>query len=237
MRALCFVLAAAAVASLPAADLGNVPPLLSGTEIFARLVEHNRKQDRLLRGYSVSRTYSAENNAGKVYAREEVRMSYDPAGEKSFQLISGYGSWLVRDLVFSRLREAEITAARGPDRTQSSITPGNYRFDAAGTGEIAGRPCYIVRVTPLHKNKYLFEGRVWIDAAEFAIAQIDGHPAANPSFWTRHVEFVRSYAKVGDFWLPSRDATVADIRLYGRKTLTIVHYNYILEPGETLSSR
>jgi hypothetical protein len=115
-------------------------------------------------------------------------MSYAAQGEKSFELISGHGSWVVRNLVFNRLREAETAAVRGKDHRDSSITPANYVFETLGTGELGGRLCYIVQATPLHNNKYLFEGRVWIDAAEFAIVQIEGHPAVDPSFWTRHVE-------------------------------------------------
>jgi hypothetical protein len=229
------VFAAAAAVPLPAADLAPLPPALAGSEIFARLVEHNHQQESLLSGYSERRTYSAENSSGKVYAVEQVRMSYAPPGEKSFELISGQGSWLVRDLVFSRLREAESATARGKDHADSSITPANYRFETVGAEEIGGRPCYIVKATPLHKSKYLFEGRVWIDAADFAIAKIQGHPAANPSFWTHHVEFTRTYSKVGDFWLPAKDATIADMRLYGRKTLSITHYDYVLELGERVT--
>jgi hypothetical protein len=236
MRALLFVLSAASVAALPAAaaDRPAAGPL-SGDEILSRLMEHNRQRESLLRRYSVKRTYSAEGTPGKVYAVEEVRMSYTAPGEKSFELISGHGSWVVRDLVFSRLRETEAATAKGNDRRDSSITPANYRFVTLGTEQLDGRLCYVVQATPVHKNKYLFEGRVWIDAAEFAVARIEGHPAANPSFWTHRIEFVRSYTKVGDFWLPSKDATVADIRLYGRKTLNIDHYSYVLEPGDRAS--
>ena len=131
--------------------------------------------------------------------------------------------------MFNRLRDTEAAAARGPDHSDSSITPDNYRFEALGVEGVGGRQCYVVRAVPVHKNKYLFEGRIWIDTEDFAVARIEGHPAANPSFWTRHVEFVRSYAKYGDFWLPAKESTVADIRLYGRKTLKIEHYDYVVE--------
>jgi len=233
MRGLSLVLAAASTVTSAAADPATAPPSLTGDEIFARLVEHNQQRENLLRHYSVRRTYSAENKSGKVYAVEEVRMNFAAPGEKKFEVTSSQGSWLVRDLVFSHLRDTEAATARGKERVDTSITPANYRFEALGTEEIGGRPCYVVRATPLHKNKYLFEGRVWIDAEDFAVARIEGHPAANPSFWTRRIEFIRSYSKVGEFWLPSSDATVADIRLYGRRVLNIVHRDYVLEAFTT----
>jgi hypothetical protein len=235
MRGLSLLFVVAA--SLQAADISTALAPLTGDEIFSRLIEHNRQRERLLSGYSVQRAYSATNSSGKLYAAEEVRMSYAAPDEKTFVTLSARGSWLVRDLVFSRLMQTEAAAARGKERYDSSITPANYRFEALGIDEVGGRPCYTVQAIPLHKNKYLFEGRIWIDAVEFAMARIAARPASNPSFWIRHVEFVRTYSKVGNFWLPSRDETVADIRIHGRKVLTIDHHDYVLNTGDEYSAR
>jgi len=37
---------------------------------------------------------------------------------------------------------------------------------------------------------------------------------------------------VGNLWLPSKDETVGDIRIHGRKILTIDHYDYVLNRGD-----
>jgi hypothetical protein len=235
MRALSLLLAIAA--SVQAAESSPVIASLSGEEIFSRLMEHNRQRESLLRGYTVQRDYSATNPSGKLYAAEEVRMNYTAPDTKTFITLSARGSWLVRDLVFSRLMQSEASAARGSERTDSSIAPANYRFEASGAGEVAGRPCYVVHAIPLRKDKYLFEGQIWIDGAEFAIARIAARPASNPSFWIRRVEFVRTYSKVGSVWLPSRDETVADIVFHGRKVLTIDHRDYVLKTVDESSSR
>jgi hypothetical protein len=235
MRELSLLFAAAA--SLQAADISTALAPLTGDEIFSRLIEHNRQRESLLRGYSVQRAYSATNKSGTLYAAEEVRMSYAAPDEKTFVTLSARGSWLVRDLVFSRLMQTEAATARGKERNDSSITPANYRFEALGGDEVGGRPCYVVQAIPLRKNKYLFAGRVWVDAGEFAIARIAARPASNPSFWIRHVEFVRTFSKVGSLWLPSRDETVADIRIHGRKVLTIDHHDYVLNTGDEYSGR
>jgi hypothetical protein len=47
--------------------------------------------------------------------------------------------------------------------------------------------------------------------------RIAARPASSPSPWIRHVEFARTYSKGGSLRLPSRDETVADIRIRGRK--------------------
>jgi len=229
MRGLSLLVAVAA--SLQAAEISTTLEVLTGDEIFSRLMEHNRQRESLLRGYSVQREYSATNKSGKLYAAEEVRMTYAAPDEKTFVTLSARGSRLVRSLVFSRLMQSEVAAARGNERSDSSITPSNYRFEAIGAGEVGGRPCYAVQAIPIRKNKYLFEGQIWIDAEDFAIARIAARPATNPSFWIRHVEFVRTYSKVGIVWLPSKDETIADIRIHGRKILTIDHHNYVLNTG------
>ena len=43
------------------------------------------------------------------------------------------------------------------------------------------------------------------------------------SLWITRAEFVREYEKIEDFWLPVKDEIFVDVKLYGRKTLTIEH--------------
>ena len=83
---------------------------------------------------------------------------------------------------------------------------------------------------PLRKDKYLFEGNVWVDATDFAIVKIEGRPAKNPSFWIKQVAFVRRYQKIGDFWVPLQDVSVSEVRIVGKGTLTINHHDYRLLP-------
>jgi hypothetical protein len=74
--------------------------------------------------------------------------------------------------------------------------------------------------------QYLFEGKVWIDAKDYAVVRIDGHPAKKLSFWIQRADFARQYQKIDGFWLPQRDMTFVDVRLYGKKVLTIDHHDY-----------
>jgi hypothetical protein len=85
-----------------------------------------------------------------------------------------------------------------------------------------------VDVLPRRKDKYSFEGRAWIDAEDYAIVRIEGHPAKKLSFWIERAEFVRQYQKVDGFWLPLRDETTVHVRLYGDKKLTIDHADYAI---------
>ena len=71
------------------------------------------------------------------------------------------------------------------------------------------------------------------------MVRIEGHPAANLSFWIKRADFVRDYEKVAGFWLPLKDETVVQVRMYGKKILTIDHGDYAIraKPVETESGR
>ena len=67
-----------------------------------------------------------------------------------------------------------------------------------GTDSLESRPVYIIEVRPKREDKYLFEGRIWVDAEDFALVRAEGKPAKNPSFWTHSVNFVQMYHKSGN---------------------------------------
>ena len=68
---------------------------------------------------------------------------------------------------------------------------------------VGDRASYVLEITPQRKESYLFRGRIWVDAEDYALVRAEGNPAKNPSFWTRKSHFVRRYEKHGQFWLPS----------------------------------
>jgi hypothetical protein len=60
------------------------------------------------------------------------------------------------------------------------------------------------------------------------VVRIEGHPAKKLSFWIERADVVRQYQKIGNFWLPERDETFVQVRLYGKKVLTIDHQDYVV---------
>ncbi len=164
------------------------------------------------------------NLSGKVHARETVRMEYHAPDKKRFVTASEEGSYLVRHLVLKRLIDSETSAAVGKEHRDSSITPANFSLRLLGQEQVGPRNCYVVEAIPKRQDKYLFAGKIWIDDRDFAIVKIAGHPAKKLSFWITRAEFERQYEKIGDFWLPVKDETLVDVRVYGKKILTIEHH-------------
>lgn len=198
-------------------------------QIFTELMDHNQIRSDALLEYIATRTYRVSDPHGKVHAQEEGRMEFHAPDSKRFVITSEQGSGLVRRLALNPLIASEIRAASGQDRYDSAITPANYRLELIGEEEVRTYHCYILRVIPRRMDKYLFEGRLWVDDQDFAVVRIEGRPAANLSFWIKRAEFVREYQKVDGFWLPQKDETVVHVRIYGKKVLTINHRDYIVK--------
>lgn len=219
-----------------ASSLSSPADARDGDEIIAQLLLHNQLREAQLEHYSVVRTYEVRNHDGQLSAQEVVRMDYQAPGKKTFRKASEKGSGAVRHMVFDRLMESEKEAAAGREHHDSALTPANYTFTRIGEEDLGPYHCYVVQVAAKRKDKYLFEGSVWIDAQDFAVVKIAGHPARKLSFWINRADFVRRYQKIGEFWVPYRDETVVHVRLFGEKLFTIDHKEYSINASEDLSS-
>ena len=202
-------------------------------EVVAKLQERNHLREVRLQQYSVVRTYLVSNDKGKVHAKTVATMHYQAPGTKSFETASEEGSKIVRRLVFKGLMQSEVETAAGRSRHDSSIRPENYTFRFLGEEDLGGYHCFVVQAFPKRKDKYLFEGKVWIDSQDFAVVKIVGRPAKNPSFWINRVDFVRRYQKIGEFWFPLKDESYSHLRIHGKKILTIDHRDYRVNEVES----
>ena len=200
---------------------------MSAETVIESLVQSNRRRESRLQQYSYSapRTYRVKDDKGKVRAEAQVLMQFQAPNKKEFKIVSQTGSSLIHGRVFKPLMDSEAEAAASRNRQDNAITSANYTFNLIGEDDVDGHHCFALQVTPKRSEKYLFKGKIWIHATEFAVVRIEGQPAKNPSFFIKQVNFTRRYQKVGDFWLPIRDESVSQIRLFGTNILT-VDYNY-----------
>ena len=208
---------------------GSVSPVgLSTDEIIARMLERNRLRSEALRQYSAVRTYEIKSAEGKLAAKAVVRVNYEAPDKKTFDKTSEQGSVIVRHLVFDRLMQSESETSSGREHHDSAITTANYSFAPAGEEYVGQYHCLVFEATPKRKDKYLFEGKIWVDSQDFAIVKIAGHPAKRLSFWVNRADFVREYQKIDGFWMPYRDEISVDVKIYGRKIFTVNHEQYAI---------
>ncbi len=201
-------------------------PGVTAIQLFDELLAHNAFRAATLLSYTAFRTYQVVDLQGKVHAEEAGQMEYRAPDQKKFAVTSEKGSVLVRRLALNALIASEIETTAGKQHHDSAISPANYTLDLLGEQQVGPYRCFVAQATPKRKDKYLFEGKLWIDVDDYAVVRIEGHPAKKLSFWIQRADFVRQYQKIDNFWLPLRDVTFVDVRLYGKKLLTIDHHDY-----------
>jgi hypothetical protein len=203
------------------------PPPLTATEIVERMVRADNERLAALAGYTAMRRYRFENKRVNKRAEMTVRVECDAAGAKKFAVVSETGSGFVRNRIIRKMIDAEAEASQKKDREQTRIIPANYEFSLVGTDVPGGRLSYVLEVHPKTENKFLIRGRIWVDAADFAIARIEASPAKSPSFWIRSVRVVHRYERSGRFWLPVMNESRAKARIFGETDVAIEYFDYV----------
>lgn len=206
-----------------------VPPM-SAEQVVAEMTKRNLERAEDLRGYSSLRTYECDYHGfGDRHALLSVKMSYTSPDKKKFTIVSESGSEILRKHVLRKLLEAEQEAASQENRRATAMRPENYDFQLLEVERNADGTFYVLEVTPKKPNKFLFRGRVWVDAKDFAVARMEGEPAKNPSWWTTRIAIDVRYRKVGDFWLLANNHTLSQVRFHGRAVTTINYGDYQLD--------
>jgi hypothetical protein len=214
----------------------TAPSGLTGDDVIAQMLQRNFARNQQLQQYSAVRTYEIRNLEGKVAAQAVVRVEYRAPDKKTFSKTSEKGSGIVRRLVFDRLIQSESETSSGREHHNSAITTANYTFTLAGEEEVGLYHCFVLEAIPKRKDKYLFEGKIWIDAEDFAVVKIAGHPAKKLSFWINRADFVRQYQRIDGFWLPCRDETWVEVKMYGRRVFTVDHQQYVIDPANRVQA-
>jgi hypothetical protein len=211
--------------------VGPLEPLRSavtGYFILAQLLAHNERRSGALLEYTAVKRHQVIDSRGEVYAEEIAHIEDYPPNKKTFVVTSESGSGPNGHFVLDQLIASEIEATAGGDDLDSLITPANYKLDPLGEQQVGAFHCFVAQAIPKRKEKDLFEGKIWIDAQDYAIVRIEGHPVKRPSFWIAREDFVRQYQKIDGLWLPQKYETLVHVRLYGTKLLTIDHWNYVV---------
>jgi hypothetical protein len=222
-----FTMLLATLACAPAAwpQAEPAPPALSGDQVVQHLMEKNQERAAALQHYIGKRSYRLEYHGfpAAAEATMEVEVNFDAPASKHFTIVGATGSKLIQNRVFHRLLESEEQAGDSSNRKNTELGPDNYTFSLAGTEGTN----YVLNVEPKVESKFLYRGKIWVDARDFAVTRIEAQPARNPSFWTTKSLIHHTYQKVDNgFYLPKENKTVTSVRLGGVATLTIEYQSY-----------
>jgi hypothetical protein len=197
-------------------------------EIVKKLQERNAQRSAALEQFNGRRVYRMQYRGfpSDRDAEMVVDVKYHAPNAKEFTVASQSGSKFIIDHVFTKLLEGEQEAANEENRRNTALSTENYGFTLAGYEATPEGAQYVLNLLPKTKNKFLYRGKIWVDAKDFAVVRIEGEPAKNPSFWIKKTEVKHKYAKVDDFWLPAENRTESVIRLGGVAVLSIEYQDY-----------
>ena len=216
---------------------GQVTPAclpIPGEQIVQLLVAKNAERAANLPAFKSTRSYRVDYGGfgGSRDAEMIVEMEFTPPRTKNFTVVKKTGSNLLNDRVIKKLMDEEKLALEAENLKKTALDESNYEFVLQGCEVTSRGSAYVFQVEPKGKSKYLYRGKIWVDAQDYAVERIEAEPAKNPSFWVKQAKIEQHYKKVDAFWLPARNHSVSTVRLGGHADLTIVYENYQWTPAE-----
>jgi hypothetical protein len=195
-------------------------------QIVQRMVRHDLTSIQELKQYQTLRDYHVEYHGFSVTLEADMKVAVtcDPASGKNLQVVSQSGSRFLIENVLKRAVTSEQEVAR--DRASATLTPANYKFRLVGNDVIDGRPAYILDVDPLMPSKFLYRGKVWVEATDFSVTKIEAQPARNPSLMISRSQFHYTGTKTEGFWVPQKVRGESKVRIGGVAVFTIDYGNY-----------
>ena len=222
LAGLCFYCGGLIASSIPGSS--TVPLPLDA--ITARMAQADDQRHASLPDFVATRTYVLRNTRMDRDAEMVVRVTYNRSQGKTFQILEATGVEGISKKVFQHLIDAEKEASKTDNRARGSIRPQNYNFELLGNDIQDGRRCYVLGLRPKMKSKYLFVGKAWVDAQDFAVAKLEGRPAANISFWVGKPLITQTWRKTGEFWMPAVNNSRSESRILGASELTVQNSGY-----------
>jgi hypothetical protein len=218
----------AAAQQTAAAETTARPAPLALEQVVSNLEQRNAQRAAALEEFEGKRIYRMQYRGfpSDKDAEMVVKVTFHAPNSKEFTVVSQTGSRFVIDHIFKKLLEGEQEAAKGDNGHDTALTRQNYNFELTSYEPTQDGGQYVLKLLPRTKNKFLYRGKIWIDAKDFAVVRIEGEPGKNPSMWIKKTDIAHRYIKVNDFWLPAENHTESFIRLGGKATLSIEYQDY-----------
>ena len=208
----------------------------STTTIVEQVQRHEQSQSNKLQSYEGLRHYSVTYRgfAKTITANMDVEVEYDASSGKSFRIISQQGSGMLREKVLKKALDSEREASL--DKSTTALNTKNYKFTLIGTDRLGERTAYVLSVEPISPSKFLYKGKIWVDAADYAVAKMEVQPARSPSFWISRTQIYHSNQLTDGFWLPEQNQSETKVRVGGTATMSIQYRSYRITAAQGDSS-
>jgi hypothetical protein len=182
--------------------------------------------------YRAFRHLSASTRGGRMSASMDAWTSLDPQRGFTFEITRMEGSSVIQKHVLLKALEAEQDAVQSTsNKSQSALTPANYEFlDVSPVVDGLVR----VNVKPRRSHVMLINGHLVIESDSADLVRVEGELSKRPSFWTRRVNVVREYDRIGGVHVPVSMKSTADVLVVGISSFSM-DYKYSEINGKPVS--
>ena len=160
----------------------------------------------------------------------EIQAELDPARGFRWSVEAEGGSRMLREKSLLRLLRAEAETHASALASRSALTSETYALEPEGRD-----PDGLVRLRahPRRRESALVDGVFVVTPDTADLVRIEGGLARAPSFWIKHVDVSRHYARVRGHRVVVRMESVAQIRFLGPSHL-LVTFDYEMIEGQPI---
>jgi hypothetical protein len=194
---------------------------VSAGQNFAAVLERFlMRSDEAPIAYRALRHMEARNPHFGASAWMDVWTEADEAGGFRYQVAAQGGSGYIQRRVFLAALDGEQKMWREGEPKRAKLNHTNYSF--TDNGEADGGLASLA-ITPKRKDVLLVAGWVFVKREDGDLVRIEGQLSKNPSFWTRRVEIVRRYERVGGRHVPVEIESIAQVLIAGLSTFHMTY--------------
>ena len=188
--------------------------------------------DRLA-AYTVTEHYAVFRGKDETHPAAEmlVKTTYRKQTGKSYDIVSQSGSSIWRNEVLGTLLDNEKRMSQPGNVETALINSSNYemKLDANARERLNGRDCLVLDITPRRSSQYLFNGKLWVDAQDFAIVQLKGTASKSAFFLASAAEVTRQYDEMSELPMATHAEAVSGSALLGQTVVKVDYSNYQLD--------
>ena len=170
--------------------------------------------------YRALRRLEAQNPKFGASAWMDVWTEADAQTGFRYQVAAEDGSGYIRRKVFLAALDGEQKMWREGEPKRAQLDHANYSFKDGerGDGDLTS-----LAISPKRKDVLLVDGWLFVKQDDGDLVRIEGRLSKTPSFWTRRVEIVRRYGRVGGAHVPLEIESVAQVLIAGRSTFRMTY--------------
>ncbi len=186
-----------------------------------------------LAGYTVTEHYAVFRGKDETHPAAEmlVKTTYRKQTGKSYDIVSQSGSSIWRNEVLGTLLDNEKRMSQPGNVETALINSSNYemKLDGNARERLNGRDCLVLDITPRRSSQYLFNGKLWVDAQDFAIVQLKGTASKSAFFLASAAEVTRQYDEMSELPMATHAEAVSGSALLGQTVVKVDYSNYQID--------